>query len=132
MALPKRKHVSTGNARGGARQSAGRPLGSATGQTKAIEACRWRVPEGAPEEAKQLADWALQRVVDVTAGRVHYTESRAILSGATYLRTEVCGPIAQRVEHAGSDGNQLVVEIVRAERPSPPPHTQEGAELDQD
>jgi hypothetical protein len=101
--------------RGGRRPNAGRKLGStnalALGEVKAIKSINLRVPENAKPEAKLLANWALGRIIDATAGQVHPAMGHVVLSGATKLREEVCGPVHQRIEHSGPDGSNLVVEI---------------------
>lgn len=111
-----RKHVATGQRPpGGKRPGAGRPKGSANtlelGEVKALKAIRLRVPKDADPEVAQLADRALQRIVEVMEEGVSPLHSRAVLAAATRIREEACGPLTQRLEHTGADGGPLVVEI---------------------
>lgn len=58
----------------------------------------FRLPTDAPEDVKKAADFALERMVDVAAGKVHSRKAGAVLKGAVELRKELCGPIAQKVD----------------------------------
>jgi hypothetical protein len=58
----------------------------------------YRVPADAPEEVKQAADFAFQRLIDVASGRVSKEKGPVILKAAVELRKETCGPIAQKVD----------------------------------
>ena len=101
--------------RGGKRRGAGRPAGSkntlAYGEVKAIAATRLRLPESASIQDEHLAGRALQRIVDVMEGRVWEKQGRAVLGAATRLREEICGPLAQKVQHADADGKPLSIRI---------------------
>ncbi len=101
--------------RGGKRPGAGRPAGSRNalgyGEAKAVHACKLRLPKDATPEAEYLAQRALQRIVDVMEGQVSFLEAGAVLKASTRVREEVCGPLAQKLEHAGPDGGQLVIEV---------------------
>lgn len=97
-----RKHRATGQRPpGGSRPGAGRKPGSndvlPRGAVEAVKAVRLRIPDGTPQEAEDIANRALQRVVDVMDGKVHYG-ARDVLTAAAMVRNEVCGPIEQRVK----------------------------------
>lgn len=103
----KRKHVATGRKPpGGRRPGAGRPAGTRNalplGTVQAVKAMRLRVPDGTPYEAAELADEALGTVVEVMRGNVWYQAAGPRLKAATVLREEICGPLAQKVEHSGT------------------------------
>ncbi|WP_201756306.1 hypothetical protein [Corallococcus silvisoli] len=70
-----------------------------------------RVPEGASPAAKALADRAFARVVDVLEERVGFQQAGHVLKAATIIREEVCGPVAQKVQHSGPDGQALSINI---------------------
>lgn len=111
-----RKHRATGQKPpGGAREGSGRPEGSkntlAYGEVKAIKAAGLRVPATATPEAKELADEALGIVADIMRGGVSYLTASHQLKAATRIREEVCGPLAQKLEHSGPDGGPLQVSI---------------------
>jgi hypothetical protein len=105
------------SAHGGARLGAGRPAGSFNAlplnAVGAVKACRLRVPAGATPEAAELADLALQRIVDVMLGQnvVPFVQLGDVLKAASIVRNEVCGPIAQKLEHSGADGGPLQVSV---------------------
>jgi hypothetical protein len=63
----------------------------------AIKALRHRIPVGTPEDLAEVADEAFSTVVDVMRGKVGH-EVTARLNASRYVREEICGPIAQRVE----------------------------------
>lgn len=115
MDRPKRKHRRTGAPKGGRREGAGRPLGSANtlelGEVRAVKACKLRLPADATPEVEAVAERAFERLVDVMEGRVSYLEAGSILKAATRLREEACGPLLQKVEHTGKDGAPLVFNI---------------------
>lgn len=106
--VPKRKH-------GGKRPGAGRPLGSKNvlglGEVKALKAAGLRVPKDAPEGHRELADEALQRIVDVMRGDVSYLEAGGVLKASTHIRAEICGELTKKVEASGPDGGPLEVVI---------------------
>ena len=58
----------------------------------------FRVPADSDPIAKDAADWAFQRYVDVAAGKVSPQKAPSILKAATEIRKEVCGPIATKVD----------------------------------
>lgn len=114
-------HRATGRPVGGARPGAGRKLGSKgvlpRGAIKAIKSLRLRVPDDAPEEAKELADRALQRVADVMNCKVGYRQSNSVLKAAVHIREEVCGPVTRKVEVEGKIGlTALLDEASKIER----------------
>ncbi|AAK94377.1 hypothetical protein Mx8p42 [Myxococcus phage Mx8] len=116
MSNSPRKHRATGKKPpGGARPGAGRPKGSRNalpyGAVQAVESLSLRVPEGAHPEAKRLADRAFARVVDVLEERVDFKLAAPVLKAASMIREEVCGPIAQKHEVAGKDGQALSISI---------------------
>lgn len=120
---PKRKHRATGGKPpGGARAGAGRPVGATNalemGAVNAIQTFRHRVPESASREAAAVADEAMGAIIQVMRGEVMFGATDR-LRAATMVRQEVCGPIAQKVEHGGPDGGplQVSIEIVRTVRP---------------
>lgn len=113
---PRRPHRATGKKPpGGARPGAGRPEGTSNalpyGTVQAIKALNLRVPEGASDAAKALANRALERVVDVLEEGVDFRQAGSVLKAATLLREEVCGAMAQKHEVAGKDGAALVIEV---------------------
>lgn len=102
--------------RGGKRTGAGRPKGSKNtlnyGEVAAIAAAKLRPPSpDAPPEVHQLAARALERIADVMEEKVWERQGRNVLAAATRIREEACGPIVQKVQHAGANGEALVVEI---------------------
>lgn len=113
---PRRPHRATGKKPpGGARPGAGRPEGSGNalpyGTVQAIKALNLRVPEGASDAAKDLANRALERVVDVLEEGVDFRQAGSVLKAATMIREEICGQVAQKHEVAGKDGAALVIEV---------------------
>ncbi len=80
------------------------------GSRGAIKAIRHRVPHGTPEEVATAADEAFGRIVDVMRGNVR-KGAGDVLRAATAVRAEVCGPIVQKLEHTGADGQAMVVEV---------------------
>jgi hypothetical protein len=38
--------------------------------------------------------------------------STAVLRASTHIREEICGPVAQKVQHAGADGGSLTVKVL--------------------
>lgn len=113
---PRRPHRATGNKPpGGRREGAGRPQGSSSalryGEVKALRGLRYRVPEGTHEAFADVADIAFERIVDVMLERVDPKQGAQVLKSATHIREEICGPVAQRLEHTGADGASLVVEV---------------------
>jgi hypothetical protein len=112
----KRKHRATGSKPpGGARPGAGRPAGATSaleyGEVKAVKAAGLRVPEAAPKEYRELADEALGVLIDVMRGDANFLKAPIQLKAATRLREEICGPLAQKLEHTGKDGEALQVSI---------------------
>jgi hypothetical protein len=98
--------------RGGKRPGAGRPKNSdltyafPDGFVQATKIMKKPVPEvpaghRVPKEvsalARDAADYAFQRYIDVAAGRVRADRASSVLKAATEIRKEVCGPIAQKV-----------------------------------
>ncbi len=72
------------------------------GAVEAVKSLNHRVPKDAPPEAAALANHALARIVAVLDERVHFTASGHVLKAATLLREEVCGQVAQKLEHTGT------------------------------
>jgi hypothetical protein len=100
--------------RGGLRSPpGGRPRGSKNvlglGEVKALKAAGLRVPKDAPEGHRELADEALQRIVDVMRGDVSYLEAGSVLKASTHLRSEICGEVTKKVEASGPDGGPLEI-----------------------
>lgn len=97
----------------------GRPKGSKNalplGAVKALQTCRWRIPDGTSEAMADVADHALSRVLDVLDERVPANKAHAVLKAAQIAREEICGPIAQRLEHSGPGGGPIAVEEIRSE-----------------
>jgi hypothetical protein len=114
----KKPHVATGKPHGGARPGAGRkpgiPNALPTGMVKALKALSLRVPADASEEAKELADRALQRVADVMDGKVHSSIATPVLKAATHLREEICGPIVRKIEIDGKIGLSAILDEMEA------------------
>ena len=107
--------------RGGKRPGAGRPPGVVEvlgrGEVKAIRAARLRVPEGIHPAAEEMAQRALERIVDVMEERVHHTQAGGVLKAATRLREEACGPLLQKValtDPTGEGPLQVVVQTLPA------------------
>lgn len=120
MDRPKRAHRATGSKPpGGARPGAGRKPGSKGvlpyGHVQAVKALNWRVPESAPEPAKEVAQRSWDRIVDVLEERVGFQEAGHVLKAATIIREEICGPLKQRVEHSFSDMTDEQLEAKKAE-----------------
>lgn len=112
---PKRKHRATGKAKGGARQGAGRPEGSFNalnlGEVGAVKAAGLRVPATASPQERDLADECLDTITRVMRGQVSYLEAPVRLKASAVLREEICGPVAQKHELTGKDGERLRVSI---------------------
>lgn len=62
---------------------------------------RWRVPKDAPEEVAQLADEALGAITDVMRQKVYFKQAKNVLSAATVVREEVCGPAVRKLDISG-------------------------------
>lgn len=104
----KRKHRATGKAApGGKRKGAGRPQGVKNtlgyGEVNAVKAAGLRVSEGAPVEHRDLADESLEAITKVMRGQVFFKQAPHVLKAATHLRTELLGPLTQKVEHSFAD-----------------------------
>lgn len=101
--------------RGGKREGSGRKAGGRNalqiGEVQALKTLRHRVPDGAPPEAGAFADEAFGTIVKVMRGEVSFTEATARLKASTYIREEICGPVAQKLQHSGPDGGPLEVSI---------------------
>lgn len=114
-----RDGAKTGRGRGGKRPGAGRPPGSSNaleyGEVKALRVAGLRVPKDASDEARKLADYAQARIIDVMAGEVDSFAAGNVLKAATHLRSEICGPVAQKTEISGANGAPLEV-VVKLER----------------
>lgn len=105
----------------------GRPFGYRDalpkGGVKAIASLRIRVPDNVSEEAKELADTALQRIADVMLEKVSYKRANSVLKSATAIREEICGPVTRKVEVEGKIGITALldemnkIEIAEAPRP---------------
>ncbi len=100
---------------GGKRPGAGRKPGTQNALPKgfvvALKAMKHRLPEDASEEVKAVAARAFERLVDVMEERVPVMAAGHVLKAATLLREEVCGRVAQPLEHSGPAGGQLVIEV---------------------
>jgi hypothetical protein len=105
VAKGKRKHVATGQPKGGSRSGAGRKPGSKNaldyGEVAAVAAAKLRVPEGADPSVQKLAARALERIADVMEEKVWEKQGRNVLAAATRIREEACGPLSQKVEITG-------------------------------
>lgn len=104
----KRKHVATGNPRGGQREGAGRPAGVKNvlpiGSVAAVKSLRLRVPESTPEPLAEVADEAFNAIVGVMRSEAFDPGmASARLRAAAMVREEICGPVKQRVEHSFSE-----------------------------
>ena len=84
----------------------------------ALKAAGLRVPDGAPESHKALADHALGRICEVMNEQVSPFASHAVLTAARAVREEVCGPLKQKFEHSGPDGKPLQIVINKLPMPS--------------
>lgn len=101
-----RKYTPKGGA-GGKRPGAGRPTGATSplrlGEVQAVKALGLRVPEGAPQAHRAIADEAFETIVSVMRGEVFDPQVAAIRRNAAKdVREEICGPVKQRIEHSGS------------------------------
>jgi|SRR5579859_7561694 len=93
--------------RGGARVGAGRKKGIPNGVGRLG---LLRVPDNATAYEKKLAGLALRRVIDVMEMNASL-EPHAVLKAAVRVREEICGPLVQRHEHAGPNGDAIAVNI---------------------
>jgi hypothetical protein len=85
------------------------PLGSVA----SIKGLRYRVPDGTPEPLGEVADEALQAVVDVMRRGVR-RGAMAVLGAAKTVREEVCGAITQKHEIAVTQSLAERIEEARA------------------
>jgi hypothetical protein len=87
-------------------QKGGRPQGSTNllpvNAIKALKSAKFRVKAGMPEEAAEVAGWALGRICQVVAGNIHSRKAPSVLKGATQLREEICEPIVKEAKFTGS------------------------------
>jgi hypothetical protein len=108
---------------GGKREGAGRPTGANLtleyGEVKALKAMNLRVPETASEEVKFLAERATQRIIHVMEEKVSPLIANNVLRAATWLREETCGVLATRLEHGGTGGGPVIVEIRKYNKAEP-------------
>lgn len=111
----KRKHRRTGRPVGGKRVGAGRPPGirAPLGIRPARLALKLRILEGTPGPQAELAEEAFDRIVAVMRGQVEFDLASTTLKAATHVRAEICGPLPQKLEHAGRDGGAISIEIIR-------------------
>lgn len=128
--------------RGGHRPGAGRPKGSKNslpyGTVKAIREFNkqeramaklnipktpkgYRVPPDASPEAKEVADFAMDRLIAAAAGRVHPQKSTSVIKASVEIRKEICGPIAIKVEaDVGGRLEKLLTASMEPDRPQLP------------
>lgn len=104
---PKRKH-------GGKRAGSGRKAGGANalplGVVRTIKSLKHRVPEGTPDELADAAGEALELLASVMRGEVYdSSQAQARLRAAAMFREEVCGKVADKLQHAGEDGGPVRV-----------------------
>lgn len=79
---------------------------------RAIQALRHRVPEGTTPELADVADEAFDAVVQVMRGEfIDSQVASTRLRAAAMVREEVCGKVAQPMEHAGKDGGPVVFQF---------------------
>lgn len=64
----------------------------------AVRGLRHRVPDDVHPVAKDLADHAFVRIVDVMDERVDPEHAANVLKAAVLVRDEICGPIAKKLE----------------------------------
>jgi len=112
----RRPHRATGRKPpGGAREGAGRPEGTTNalplGAVQAIRSLNLRVPKDADPLARDIANRAFQRAVEVMEEQVDFRLAPSVLKAVASIREEICGPVAQRLEHTGANGESLVVEV---------------------
>jgi hypothetical protein len=74
------------------------------GSIAAVRAAGWRVPEGAPDEVRALADRALERIAAVMDGVVPDHKVQSTLKASIAIREEVCGPPVKKLEVEGKMG----------------------------
>jgi hypothetical protein len=102
--------------RGGKRTGAGRPKGSKDelrrGELSALNALQYRIPEGTSEADIRLADEARDTILKVMRGEVHHSMAFPRLKAATYIREEICGTLAQRLQLGGEGGDAIRFEWV--------------------
>lgn len=100
---------------GGKRPGAGRPQGSTNtleyGEVAAVAAAKLRVPEEADPAVQFIAGRALVRMLEVMEAKVWEKQARNVLAAATRVREEACGPLAQKLQHTGTDGNAITVVV---------------------
>lgn len=112
----RRPHRRTGNKPpGGRREGSGRPEGSTNalpmGAVQAIRTLNLRVPESAPELAKDIANRAFQRAVEVMEEQVDFRLAPSVLKAVTVIREEICGSVSQKHEVTGAGGGGVVIEV---------------------
>lgn len=61
-----------------------------------------RIPKELAPEYHDLANRALQRIVDVMEEEVHSKRAKGVLSAAIEIREELCGPKVQKISIEGS------------------------------
>lgn len=124
---PKRTHRATGAPRGGERPGAGRPEGTQNvleyGEVRAVKAAGLRLPKNVTAEHAALADEALETIVSIMRGKVK-VNFEELAEGfrpvpvelqsrmAIRVREEICGPLAQKIQHTGANDGALEIHIV--------------------
>lgn len=111
--------------RGGRRPGAGRPRGSKNalpiGTVQAIKAAKLRIPATASPAEVELANRALERIVDVMDEKVSTYEGRAfaVLTAARHVREEVCGKVADKVDVTHRGLGELLAAALERKRTAP-------------
>jgi hypothetical protein len=81
-----------------------------------------RVPEGTSPAEAELADTAMQRIVDVVMGKVHPSFAPSVLKGSTVIREEICGPIVKKIEVRQSLESMLTESMAEDPSDTDPDH----------
>lgn len=82
------------------------------GAVEALKALNHRVPKDAHPELAAIANTALLKLVDVMNEKIHFSAAHGVLKAAAMVRHEVCGPLAERQELTGKDGESLNIRVV--------------------
>jgi hypothetical protein len=99
----------------------GKPYGLSSLEVKAVRVIAprgVRHPKDLDPRYAELADRALQRIVDVMEEEVHSKRAKGVLSAAIEIREELCGPKTQKFEIGGSLESILTASFAPATLPS--------------
>jgi hypothetical protein len=101
-------------------------------QIMAAKLIRRRIPKDASPEEQEIASWAMQRMVEVMAGKVGFRKAPSVLKAGIAVREEICGPLNRTVEMKGAITLEALVGAATAlteknVTPAPLPPTVEAA-----